>query len=81
MNVKVLGILMILCFSITWILPDSINYRKPTLREFARLEHERLEATSIEIVELKKREDMNDNLKEEKVEVVPESSENPSTVV
>ena len=49
----VLGLLMALTTSITFLLPDSINFRKPTLKEFANKEHERMEMSSIELVQMK----------------------------
>ena len=49
----VLGLLMALITSITFLLPDSINFRKPTLKEFANKEHERMEMSSIELVQMK----------------------------
>ncbi|KAK8827551.1 hypothetical protein WA577_007098 [Blastocystis sp. JDR] len=49
----VLGLLMALTTSITFLLPDSINFRKPTLKEFANKEHERMEMSSIELAQMK----------------------------
>lgn len=49
----VLGLLMTFITSITFLLPDSINVRKPTLKEFANKEHERMEMSSIELVQMK----------------------------
>lgn len=53
---------MLCCTACTRILPESINYRKPTLREYALAEHARLEKSSIELVEMKT---MEEELKEE----------------
>lgn len=61
--------LMFLVTSITCFLPDSINHRKPTLQEYIRIEHEKLEAQTIELVTLKTMEKMNDELAEEKTEI------------
>ena len=44
--------------SLTALLPESVNHRKPTLREYANEQHRLLEAQSIEMVQLKKEEDM-----------------------
>ena len=44
---------MFVCTGLTAILPDSINYRKPTLREFASAEQAKLEQASVELVEVK----------------------------
>ena len=42
--------------SLTALLPDEINSRKPTLREYANEQHKLLEAQSIEMVQLKNEE-------------------------
>lgn len=60
---------------ITCALPDSINDRKPTLREFAHAEHERLEKSSIELVELKVME------RQEEEEKVPVAAANDNSAV
>ena len=60
---------MMLVTSITCFLPDSINHRKPTLREYIRTEHEKLETQSIELVTLKTMEKTNDELMDEKTEI------------
>lgn len=57
----VLALIMLATTSITFLLPDSINFRKPTLKEFANKEHERLEKCSIELVEMKTMESENDH--------------------
>ena len=44
---------MLVCTAMTLILPDSINYRKTTLHEYALAEHAKLEQSSIELVEMK----------------------------
>lgn len=44
--------------TLTALLPDSVNRRKPTLREYANEQHKLLEAQSIEMVQLKKEEEM-----------------------
>ncbi|KNB45334.1 protein zinc induced facilitator-like protein [Blastocystis sp. subtype 4] len=76
-----LGIGMIICTCLTCVLPESINHRKTTLREYVQLEHDRLEAQSIELVNLKAKEQSNDSM-EEKVEVTPEqASQSPSVAV
>ena len=41
------------CTACTLALPDHINYRKPTLREYVKAEHAKLEQSSIELVEMK----------------------------
>lgn len=43
--------------SLTALLPESVNHRKPTLREYANEQHRLLEAQSIEMVQLKKEEE------------------------
>ena len=60
-HTQVIGIIMISVTSLTFLLPDSINSRKPTLREFAQTQHEQLEAESIELVTLKTLEHSNEN--------------------
>lgn len=54
---------MIVVTSLTFLLPDSINARKPTLREFAQMQHEQLEAESVELVILKTLEHSNESEK------------------
>lgn len=72
---------MIICTCLTCVLPESINHRKTTLREYVQLEHDRLEAQSIELVNLKAKEQSNDSM-EEKVEVTTEqASQSPSVAV
>ena len=61
---------MMLVTLITCLLPDSINHRKPTLHEYIRAEHEKLEAQSIELVALKTMEKTNDELMDEKAEII-----------
>ena len=60
---------MLLITSLTCLLPDSINHRKPTLHEYNQAEHEKLEAQSIELVTLKTMEKTNDELMDEKTEL------------
>ena len=62
---------------VTCALPDSINDRKPTLREFAHAEHERLEKSSIELVELKVMEKQGDEMEKK----VPPAAANDNSVV
>ena len=56
---------MLVCTAMTLILPDSINYRKTTLHEYALAEHAKLEQSSIELVEMKV---MEETKEEEKIE-------------
>lgn len=58
---QVIGIIMVIVTSLTFILPDSINRRKPTLREFAQAQHDQLEAESVELVTLKTLEHSNES--------------------
>lgn len=51
---------MLGCTACTLALPESINYRKSTLREYAMAEHEKMEKASIELVELKTMEESKD---------------------
>ena len=57
--------------ALTALLPDGVNRRKPTLREYANEQHRLLEAQSIEMVQLKKEEET----KTADVENKPESAE------
>lgn len=52
---------MVGCTLVTCALPDHINYRKPTLREYAKAEHAKLEQSSIELVEMKAMEEESKN--------------------
>lgn len=52
---------MVGCTLVTMALPDHINYRKPTLREYALAEHAKLEQSSIELVEMKAMEEESKN--------------------
>ena len=70
---------MIVCTCLTFVLPESINHRKTTLREYVQSEHDRLEAQSIELVNLKAKEQSNDAV-EEKVEVMPHQQSQLSSV-
>ncbi|KAK8823142.1 hypothetical protein WA538_002291 [Blastocystis sp. DL] len=65
----VIGIIQLIVTSLTFVLPDSINSRKPTLREFAQAQHDLLEAESVELVTLKTLEQSNEN--EEKGDTHP----------
>ena len=66
---QVIGIIQLIVTSLTFVLPDSINSRKPTLREFAQAQHDLLEAESVELVTLKTLEQSNEN--EEKGDTHP----------
>ena len=48
---------MALNTSLTYLLPDSVNRRKPTLREYAKQQHAMLEERSVEMVQIKNEEE------------------------
>ena len=48
---------MALNTTLTYLLPDSVNRRKPTLREYAKQQHAMLEERSVEMVQIKNEEE------------------------
>lgn len=53
---------MFISTGLTYILPESINYRKPTLKEYALAEQSKLEQASIELVEMKTSEETKESV-------------------